>query len=167
MTEIDEPKEVDYEEFMDYTGKEGVYLSGPIRCLDNNGVEWRDSIIEDYNDVVFNNPLDNYSPEEADILNDPLHLDSESQKEQVLPSEYVMEDKMMINRSEAVFVGLPEAIARGTMMELMYAYMRNIPFFVWTIDGQEESGWIYEHAEYMDDNRDWVMGEVKECLNST
>jgi hypothetical protein len=154
----------DYTDFMDSLESKGVYLSGPIRCVDDNGVGWRQSLIDDYPEITFNSPLDNFSPETHDILNDPIQLDEDSGKKQILPSEYVLEDKIMINESEAVFVGLPNAVARGTMMETMYAYMRDIPFFVWIIDGQEESGWIYDHAEYMSESRADVVNELRQWL---
>lgn len=140
----------------------GVYLSGPIRCVDDNGKEWREELAEDYPEVTFNSPLDNYDPDEVEILNDPIHLDPESEKEQIVPAEYVMEDKMMIQQSDCVFVGLPDAVARGTMMECMYAYLHDKPFYVWTIDEQEESGWIFEHSEVIDNDRDFVMRQMKD-----
>jgi len=52
------------------------------------------------------------------------------------------------------------------MMESMYAVMRGIPLFVWTIEGQEESGWIFDHAEFMSDDRDEVMKELKLWLSN-
>ncbi len=167
VSELDEPFDDDYSSFMDSLDTDGVYLSGPIRCVEDNGHEWREELIEDYPEIKFNNPLDNFDPETHDILNDPIEFDEEAEKEQVLPSEYVMEDKVMINESDVVFLGLPEAIARGSCFESMYASMRGIPLFVWTIDNQTESGWIRAHAEFMSNDRDEVMREVKECLTST
>lgn len=159
--ELNEVEEEEFGEFMEGGGRSGVYLSGPIRCVDDNGVEWREQLIEDYPEMEFNNPLDNYTPEEHEILNDPIDFDKNSEKKQVLPAEYVTEDKMMINESDAVFLGLPGEIARGSMMETMYAVMKNIPVFVWVIDGQEESGWIYHNTEFMSNDRDEVMEELK------
>lgn len=167
VSELDEPFDDDYSSFMDSLDADGVYLSGPIRCVEDNGHEWREELIEDYPEIEFNNPLDNFHPETHDILNDPIEFDKDSEKEQVLPSEYVMEDKVMINESDVVLLGLPESIARGSCFESMYAVLRGIPLFVWTIDGQTESGWIYDHAEFMSNDRDAVMQEVKECLTST
>ena len=166
VSELDEPFDDDYSSFMDSLDADGVYLSGPIRCVEGNGHEWREELIEDYPEIKFNNPLDNFDPETHDILNDPIEFDQEAEKEQVLPSEYVMEDKVMINESDVVFLGLPEAIARGSCFESMYAVMRGIPLFVWTIDGQTESGWIRNHAQFMSNDRDAVMQEVKECLKN-
>jgi hypothetical protein len=153
-------------EFMKSLEADGVYLSGPIRCVDDDGRQWRNSLIEDYPEIDFNNPLDNFDPETCDILNDPIEFEENAEKEQVLPSEYVTEDKIMIQQSDAVFVGLPDEKARGTMMESMYAYGHGIPFFVWIIDDQDESGWIFDHAEVMDADREIVMNEVKECLKN-
>ena len=164
--ELNEIVAEEHSAFMDSLDANGVYLSGPIRCVDDNGVQWRDEIIEDYPEIDFNNPLDNYTPEKHDILNDPIDFDENSEKKQVLPSEYVFEDKVMINKSDAFFLGLPEQIARGSMMESMYAAMRGIPLFVWTIDNQEESGWIRNHAEFMSNDRDEVMKELKLWLSN-
>lgn len=162
--ELDEVVNEEYAEFMDSSESNGVYLSGPIRCVDDNGVEWREELIEDYPGIDFNNPLDNYSPEEHDVLNDPIYLDEDSDRRQVLPSEYVVEDKIMINDSDVVFLGLPEEIARGSLMEAMYAVMKDIPVFVWKMDGQEESGWLFHNSEFMSDNRDEVISEVRKYV---
>jgi len=110
--ELNEIVAEEHSAFMDSLNANGVYLSGPIRCVDDNGVQWRDEIIEDYPEINFNNPLDNFTPEKHDILNDPIDFEADSKKKQVLPSEYVLEDKVMINKSDAVFLGLPEEIAR-------------------------------------------------------
>ena len=163
---IDEPFEQGYSEFMDSLEADGVYLSGPIRCVEDDGRNWRESLIQEHPDLEFNNPLDNFDPETHDILNDPVDFDENAKKEQVLPSEYVTEDKIMINSSEAIFLGLPKNIARGSMMEVMYGYMRNVPVFVWVIDNKEESGWIYDHAEFMSNNRDEVINELVQWLDS-
>lgn len=163
--ELNEVEDEEFGEFMDSVESRGVYLSGPIRCVDDNGIGWREELIEDYPEFDFNNPLDNYTPEEHDILNDPADFDGDAEKKQVLPSEYVLEDKIMINESDAVFLGLPEEIARGSMMEAMYAVMKNIPVFVWVIDGQQESGWIYHNAEFMDEDRTKVVAEMRAELN--
>lgn len=165
VNDLNEPVDEDHSEFMDSLDADGVYLSGPIRFAEDNGVGWREELKEDYPEVTFNSPLDHYNPEEVDILCDPVDLDPDSDKEQILPPEYVIDDKIQINESDAVFVGLPEVISRGTCMEIMYAFMRDVPVYVWTIDGQKESGWVYEHAEFMSNNRNEVMKEVKECLD--
>lgn len=144
----------------DIESQEGVYLSGPIRCVDDNGVTWRNELMDDFPDLVYHNPLDSYNPEEEIILNDPINFDESESRRQVLPTEYVADDKIHIEMSECIFVGLPDNVARGTMMECMYGYMRDTPVFVWKIDAQEESGWIYEHAEFMSDDREEVMEEV-------
>jgi hypothetical protein len=70
----------------------------------------------------------------------------------------------MINSSDAIFLGLPKNIARGSMMESMYGFLRDVPVFVWIIDGQEESGWIRNHAEFMSNDRDKVIKELKQWL---
>jgi len=163
--EMDEvTRESKFEPFYRQVTSEGVYLSGPIRCVDDNGVGWREQLIEDYPEFEFKNPLDNFSPEECEILNDPIEFDEDADKEQIVPSEYVMEDKMMIMESDAIFIGLPENIARGTMLETMFGYDRGKEFFVWTIDGQAESGWINFHAQFISDNRDEVMEELEQWL---
>lgn len=162
--ELEEMVGSPFDGYMNSMESRGIYLSGPIRCVDDDGRNWRNELIDDHPDFHFNNPLDNFDPETHDILNDPIQLNPDSDKQQVLPSEYVLEDKIMMSSSDVVFVGLPNEISRGTMMEVMWAYTRNIPVFVWVIDGQEESGWIYEHAEFMSENRDEVMNEVRQWL---
>jgi hypothetical protein len=135
-----------------------VYLSGPIRKAEEDGREWRNGVIEEYGDRLnFNNPLDMYDPGTHNILCDPKYFDEDSEKTQVLPSEYVTEDKLNILNSEYLLVGLPDIVARGTLMECMYAYGHGIPIFIWTIDEQKESGWIFEHAAYIGSNLDVVM----------
>lgn len=139
-----------------------VYLSGPVRLVDDDGREWRENVIDDFgNEFDFINPLDTFDPETHDILSDPKNFNEDSEKEQILPSEYVLEDKLGIMESQFVFLGLPEVIARGSMMEVMFAYRNDIPFFVWTMDGQTESGWLFNHAEYMDDDRDAVIDAMR------
>jgi hypothetical protein len=143
--------------------KNTIYLSGPIRKADDNGRTWREELIDDYSDEFdFINPLDRYNPDEHEILNDPIHLSDDSEKEQILPSEYVMSDKMGIQQSEFMFVGLPEIIARGTCMECLFSHFQDTPFFVWTMDKQEESGWLFRHAEVMYDDRDAIMEYIKD-----
>lgn len=138
-----------------------VYLSGPIRKADDDGEEWRNGIIEEYEDeFFFNNPLDNYHPDTHDILSNPLHYDEESDKEQILPVEYVTEDKIDINQADYIFLGLPDVIARGSCMEVMYGSLIGKDVFVWKIDNQTESGWIYEHAESMNSNRETVIQDM-------
>lgn len=142
--------------------KNTIYLCGPIRKVSDNGIEWREELIEDYSDTYnFVNPLDKYSPETHDILNDPIEYDEDSDKEQVLPSEYVTQDKIGILQSEYVFVGLPDVIARGSTMECMWGYLHDRPFFVWTIDEQKESGWIFDHAEVVSGDREEVMEAIE------
>lgn len=142
-----------------------LYLSGPIRKLEDNGEGWRNKIINEYSDSFdFLNPLDRYNPDEEEILNDPINYSEDSEKNQVIPSEYVTSDKIDIAKSDAVFVGLPEVISRGTCMEMQYSYDIGKPFYVWTIDGQEESGWINYHAEVIDDNEEWLLKYIKDEL---
>lgn len=139
-----------------------VYLSGPIRKVSDNGEGWRNKVIEEYNETFhFKNPLDRYNPSEHDILNDPVELDEDSDKEQVLPCEYVQDDKMDILASDFVLLGLPDAIARGSMMEAIYASLvPEIPVYVWILEGQTESGWLYHHAEVMSENLDFIVSEI-------
>lgn len=154
--------EVNIPDEMIETLSRSIYLSGPIRKDDSDGRDWRNNLINDYSDnYEFVNPLDFYDPAEHEILNDPIDLDEDSNKKQVLPSEYVMEDKLNMASCEYIFVGLPEVIARGTLMECMFAYASDIPFFVWTIDGQEESGWLYHHSEFMSSDREAVMKAIE------
>jgi len=144
------------------TDKPTVYLSGPIRKVSDNGNGWRNEVIEEYSNTFnFKNPLDRYNPSEHDILNDPVELDEDSEKEQVLPCEYVQDDKMDILASDFVLLGLPDAIARGSMMEIMFAELvPEIPVYVWILEGQTESGWIYHHADMMSKNLDHIVREM-------
>lgn len=146
---------------------DGVYLSGPIRCADDDGRGWREDLIEDYGEeFTFNNPLDMYDPDEVDIVCDPVDYLPDSDREQILPSEYVTQDKYLIADSECVFVGLPEIIARGTMLECGFAkWAIGIPFFVWKNEGQEESGWIFDNAKYVSENREDVIRAIRNWMN--
>jgi len=140
-----------------------VYLSGPIRKAEDNGSSWRNKIIEDYGDKFeFINPLDRHNPEEVEILNHIGQFDESSNNQQVLPDDYVTDDKIEISKSEYMFVGLPDIVSRGTAMEMMFCHFTNTPFFVWKMDGQEESGWVHYHAEFVSDDRDEVMGRLME-----
>jgi hypothetical protein len=142
--------------------KNTIYLSGPIRKAEDNGRSWREDIVSEYSDHFdFCNPLDKFNPTEHEILSDPVNISEEPDKSQIIPSEYVPSDKLGIRESEFMFVGLPEIIARGTCMECQYAYEHNTPFFVWTMDGQEESGWLFHHAEVMYDDRDALMDYIQ------
>jgi len=143
--------------------QDGVYLAGPIRCLDDNGRTWRDKFEADFgNWFTINNPLDENDPEEVNILNDPDEW--HDNEEDVMPSELTYTDKGLILRSEAVFVGLPNVIARGSSMEIIWAYANEIPVFVWKMDGQEESAWVFDHAEFMGDERDEVVSFMESHL---
>lgn len=138
-----------------------IYLCGPIRKATDNGREWRNSLIKEYSDTYdFRNPLDEYDPETHDVLNDPIEYDENSDKKQVMPQEYIFTDKMNILESDYVFVGLPEVISRGSCMEMMFCYFEDIPYFVWTMNGQQESGWITHHAKFVDADRDRVMEAI-------
>jgi len=164
--EIEDGSEAEdiFEAAQSMTEETSIYLSGPIRCADDNGVGWRKEVIEEYPNLEFNNPLDNYSPETDEVLSDPAHLDEESERRQVLPCEYVADDKILINKSDVFLLGISNVIARGSMMEAMYARLSGKSIFVWVIDGQLESGWIAHHAEYIDSDRERVMNEVKRCV---
>jgi len=142
--------------------QEQIYLSGPIRKSPDNGVGWREDVIADYGDEYnFHNPLDLFSPETHDILSDPIDYEENAENEQVLPSEYVLQDKVAIAESDYILVGLPEIIARGTISECMWGHcMLDKPFFVWEREGQKESGWLYDHAEVMHEDLDVVMREI-------
>lgn len=146
-----------------FEDESSIYLSGPIRCVEDNGVPWRDNLINDYPEYDFLNPLDNYSPDEDDILNDPVDLDPESDRRQVIPEDYVSQDKLMIDRCDYFFLGLPNEIARGSLMEAMYAHSQGVPIFVWNMEGQEESGWVRFHSEIISPDRDEVMNELINC----
>lgn len=165
MTETTAETETDFDipESLVKEEKNTIYLSGPIRKAKDNGHSWRESLIEDYEEKFnFINPLDRYDPESHEIINDPVHLTDGSEKQQVLPTEYVTSDKLGIEKAEYLFVGMPEIISRGTCMECMYAYMTDTPVFVWTMDGQEESGWLFFHSEVMYDDRDAIMEYIKD-----
>lgn len=138
-----------------------IYLCGPIRKASDSGRKWREDLIADYSNTYnFRNPLDEYDPETHDVLNDSIEYDENSSKEQVLPQEYIFTDKMNILESDYVFVGLPEVISRGSCMEMMFCHFEDIPFFVWAMNGQTESGWINHHAQFVDSDRDRVMEAI-------
>lgn len=171
MTESEEySPEVDHSELHEQAreifDQEGLYLCGPIMHSDDDGAGWREEFKEDYGlEFTIHCPLDTHDPREVEILHDPADYDQESEKEQILPSEYIVEDKMMIDQSEYVFVGLEDEISRGSIMECMYAYMTNTPFFVWAIDGQEEGGWMFHHAEIVSPDRDTVVEFIRRYEN--
>lgn len=143
------------------TEEEHIYLSGPIRYVDDAGADWRQELIEEYGDEYeFINPLDSYDPREVEILNSVAEMEPESDKEQVPPVDYVTEDKCNLNKADFVFVGLPEVISRGTVSEIMYCHFIDTPVFVWEMDGQTESGWIRFHSEFVNDDRDLVMDTI-------
>lgn len=143
--------------------QDGVYLAGPIRCLEDDGRTWREEFEKDYwDDFEINNPLNENDPGEVDILNNPTeYVEGE---DVVMPSELTYMDKSLIVRSEAVFVGLPEVIARGSCMEIIYAFLKEIPVFVWKMNGQEESAWVFHHSEFMGDDRDEVVSFMEDYL---
>ena len=144
--------------------KPTVYLSGPIRKVDDDGRTWRDEMIEDFGDKFnFKNPLDRYDPSEVEIVNNPNNIGNVTD-DMVLPSEYVFEDKMDIMKSDAMFVGLGDEVARGTSMECMFAYTIGKPYFLWPREGQEESGWMYDHATAWSVHRDFIVEEMEEYL---
>lgn len=146
-------------------GKPTVYLSGPIRKVDDSGREWRDEMIEYYGDEFnFRNPLDRFDPDRQRLLNDPENFDEDYDGTQILPSEFVTGDKADIQLSDIMFVGLPDEIARGTSMEMYFAYAVGVPYFVWNMDSQEESGWVVHHAEYIDDDSENVMQELRKYV---
>jgi hypothetical protein len=160
--EMVETNDVFYENKNLLEGENVIYLSGPIRNVSDDGRGWRNSLIEDYkHEHHFINPLDEYDPGEQEILSDATNFDEESDVEQILPEEYIAEDKLGILKSEYVFVGLPEVISRGTLMECMFSYFVGTPFFVWEMDEQKESGWLYHHAEFVGTDRDAIMREIK------
>lgn len=140
-----------------------VYLSGPIRHMEDSGVGWRESIIDEYGDRIgFLSPLDNFSPEEVEIIHDPENFDPDSDEEQVLPDEYITQDKIDIMRSDCLLVGLPDVKSRGTLMEVMWGWDRNVPFYVWEMNNQTESGWLYDHGVFVSDDLDEVINRILE-----
>lgn len=146
-------------------GENVVYLSGPIRRADDGGAGWRDDFIEDFGDEFeFANPLDEYdtSDEYVDFVVDPADLDEDSEVMQITANEICNTDKMLIHGSDYIFVGLPDVISRGTMMECMYAYMVGKPVFVWIQEGQRESPWVYEHAEFASEERAEVVQAIRQ-----
>jgi len=155
------PEEI-FEKASQLARDNSVYLSGPIRCVEDDGRGWRNDVIEQYGDEFeFHNPLDRYDPETMDILSDPSNIDLDADKQQVLPTEYVADDKRLMAQSEAVLLGLPEEIARGSLMEAMWCSLHQIPVYAWTIEGQTESGWLHVHAEIVSDDLDEVISEMR------
>jgi hypothetical protein len=68
---------------------------------------------------------------------------------------------MDILASDFVLLGLPDAIARGSMMEVAWARLvPEIPVYVWILEGQTESGWLYHSAEMMSKNLDFIVREM-------
>lgn len=171
--DTDEPVNVEIEDEISEKASEispekTIYLSGPIRYKQDNGSQWREKIIEDYPEYNFINPLDHFDPD-ADGLEklkpsqEIGDIDTENfdPEKYILDSEIVNSDKLEISRSDAVLVGLYDVIARGTSMEIMYAFMMDIPVYVWTIDYQDASPWVTHHAEIVRPNREILMDAIE------
>ena len=138
-----------------------IYLSGPIREVEDDGRGWREEFKRDYGDEFdILSPLDAFDPSEVSILHSSLDYNPDEEKEQILPVEYITSDKSDIARSEAVFVGLPDVISRGTSMECMFCFMTGTPYYLWEMDSQDESGWITYHADFVHGDRDVVVQEM-------
>ncbi len=157
-------KESEKEKEIEITIEEPViYLSGPMAHSPDGGSGWRDEMIEDYGDsFVFADPRNSVDPynNDVEIINRMSDYDPDSEKKQIFGSQVVQKDEEMIDDCDALFVGLEDVKARGTISEINYAYERAIPVFVWEVDGQEESCWVYDRAETVNENREFVVNSM-------
>lgn len=111
-----------------------IYLAGPVMEPEDSGSAWRDRV-KTRTAVKWIDPLDKYSAEDDESLS---------------PSQIVRLDKVAIEQSHAVLVGWKRQPSVGTPMEIMYAYMLDIPVVVWVRTDRSEttlSPWIRHHAD--------------------
>lgn len=126
-----------------------VYLAGPIRKSNDNGIGWRDRIkeeIQDWPNLDVICPSDKFNaPEEGlEIVEDPQR-DGE-----IGVSEIVESDKADIQEADALFVGYEEVPSVGTPMEIYMAYSQDKPIVIWYMDGDEPpSPWLTYHSDYL------------------
>ena len=115
-----------------------IYLAGPVQHADDGGHGWRDQIKEDVLSVEWLDPLDKY-----DVPSGDIDVGTDISAEQIVES-----DKEMIDGADAVLARYAHMPSVGTPMEILYAYERDIPVFVW-VDAEDTSGmspWITHHA---------------------
>lgn len=135
-----------------------VYLGGPIMNAPDDGFGWRNQLVEDYPDIWFNNPLDFFDRDVVESISQPTFDTELNGDAPLIDSELVSEDKFFLAKSDALFVGLSDVPARGTSMEILFAYQRDIPVYVWLRDDQETlSNWLSHHAKFISHNRDETM----------
>jgi len=108
-----------------------VYLAGPIKHVSDDGVQWREQFVAEY-DVDVLNPLDEYNTE----------------YESVSPSTIVNNDLAMIDKADCLIVNWKLVPTAGTPMEIFYANREcDIPVYV-VFDGDDEdlSPWVQHHS---------------------
>lgn len=111
-----------------------IYLAGPVQHADDGGRGWRDRIKGEMPRGEWLDPLDKYDVPAGDV--------------DVSPTEIVESDKAMIDEADAVLARYAHVPSVGTAMEILHAYERDIPVFVWD-DGDDSasmSPWISHHA---------------------
>lgn len=115
-----------------------IYLAGPVQHAADGGHGWRDHIKEDMPRAEWLDPLDKY-----DVPSGDVDVGTDVSAEEIVES-----DKAMIDDADAVLARYAHVPSVGTPMEILYAYERDIPVFVWA-DGEDTadmSPWIIHHA---------------------
>lgn len=116
-----------------------LYLAGPVQHAADGGHGWRDRIKgADMPRVEWLDPLDKYDVPAGDV---EIGTD-------VSPEQIVESDKAMIDDADVVLARYAHVPSVGTPMEILYAYERDIPVFVW-VDADDTAGmspWITHHS---------------------
>lgn len=123
-----------------------VYMAGPITHAPDHGHDWREAIQQDYPEVDWLNPLDQYDAHasEVEVVYTGEYID---EGDRVSTRAIVEHDKALIRQSDAVLCYWPGYQSDGTAMELCYADESGVPVVVWSEDAPADlSIWIYEHA---------------------
>lgn len=168
-----------------------VYLAGPIQHAEGHGVNWRQQVMDDYDeDFEWLDPLSKYdtsNPEveffyEDDLPDEEVYelktqVTSDGEPKYVSPTDIVEGDKRIIDRSDAILVGWSEVPSCGTPMEVMYQYMLNelhphrdhVPIVVWWMDGDDLektlSPWMEYHTDYVTYDRQDAVDDLRFALD--
>lgn len=130
--------------------KISIYLSGPIdNCDDEDIRSWRIQCKQCYPQYIFGDPLSH----EVDYLRGKLTMDQviDQEKEDILHSDYVL--------------CYPWKASSGTAMEVMFAYMNNIPVLTISKKGQYLSEWIRHHSTKVFDNPQEAFTYISEVTS--
>jgi len=130
-----------------------VYLAGPIAAEADGGAAWRDAMVQDFPDIEFLNPLDQYDvpTDDLSIVDAPTAADGA-----VSVRELVEHDKRLLAKADGILAGYSDVQQIGTPMEVVAGWRDDVPVSMWIRDDTpltDISPWYRYHCGQITNDR--------------